>query len=382
MKDTEEQDNNDLYGGFRWADNFQVFFFVVDCLIMLLSLVINFCLLKVMARNQTKESSIVYRFLVFFFFTSLIDDALLVEFFIAIFENQFNSTQICQFVRFVTLGNRLLQVFGVLAMLYLSLAMLELKSVKVENLIRKCLPLLFVGLVILEFIFALPPALNTRGTAHARHCVYIEDSNVTLSLTGWLYNVLFPYFIPLVVSVYPFAKIFAKVRQPGGVSERDRHSYQIVLSVTGGYFFFHFLYYLLWLGREIQGVLLAVSAFKQLLGLHFWYIARPLFATINLGWHLSTPLSPFIFDSDLLTEFPGPWINKNRLALSYAQGQEDIILEERNTSISEPVEGANGIDHPVEVRKVTDDNHQWREIHNPLPIMASDDPSEIQRVPL
>ena len=369
MEDTLEQDNNDLYGGFRWANNFQTFFFIVDCMIMVIGLTLNFCLLRVMARHQTKDTSIVYRFLVFFFLTSLVDYALLTEFFIAILVHQFHSTFICRFVRFATLGNRLLQVFGILASLYLALAMIELKSVKVENLIRRFLPGLFLGLVILETIFALPPAINTRGTAHARHCVYEDNSMTNVSLIGWLYNVLFPYFIPLVLAIYPFTKIFMKIKKPGGMHERDRQSYQILLSMVGGYFFFHFLYYLLWLGREIQGVTLERSVFRQLLGLHFWYIARPLFATVNLGWHIVTPLSPFVFDSDLVQEFPGPWVNKNRLVLKYSNQQEDIVLQERKPTRSSAIRDENA-DDTIEVKVVQEEEnsaYQWREVHNPLP---------------
>jgi hypothetical protein len=80
-------------------------------------------------------------------------------------------------------------------------------------------------------------------------------------------------------------KIFLKIKKGAGgcASERERSQYQIVLSISLGYFFFHFLYYLMWFGRQIEAVTLEKTKFRQLLGLHVWYIARPLFSCINLG---------------------------------------------------------------------------------------------------
>ena len=129
---------------------------------------------------------------------------------------------------------------------------------------------------------------------------YIDDRMVTIRLVGWLYEVLFPYFLPLLVTAYPFGVILYKLRHHDTVSNRDRNHFQIALAVIGGYFFFHFLYYLLWLGRQIEALLLDKAGFKDLLSHHIWYITRPLFATINYGWHITTPLAPFIFDNELI----------------------------------------------------------------------------------
>ena len=46
-------------------------------------------------------------------------------------------------------------MFAVLALLYLTLAMMEINLAKVEAIARKFLPLLFLGLIVLEIIFAL-----------------------------------------------------------------------------------------------------------------------------------------------------------------------------------------------------------------------------------
>ena len=42
------------------------------------------------------------------------------------------------------------------------------------------------------------------------------------------------------------------------------------------------------------------------------YITRPMFACISLGWHIITPLAPFVFDEELVDTFPGKWVNKHR----------------------------------------------------------------------
>ena len=108
--DAFEQDNYDLYGGFAWADRWQTVFFVFDVLVMVVSFVCYMCLLRAMARSSIKEKSIVYLFLVFFYFTSLVDFALIVEFYMSIYVHQYQSTDTCRFISFVTTGNRLLQV--------------------------------------------------------------------------------------------------------------------------------------------------------------------------------------------------------------------------------------------------------------------------------
>ena len=50
------------------------------------------------------------------------------------------------------------------------MSMMEINLAKVEAIARKFLPLLFLGLIVLEIIFALPPSLNVKGSSHGRHC--------------------------------------------------------------------------------------------------------------------------------------------------------------------------------------------------------------------
>lgn len=349
MSDEVERDSFDLNGGFRWANQWQAVFFTFDCMAMLVSLVLNFCLIRSMARHH-KESSITYLFLIFFFALSLVDDAIILGAFMSIFNgsrHQHKSVAFCRFVSFVVTGNRLLQAIGVVTMLYLTYAVLELKSKRIETLIRRYLPLVFAGLVVFEVILAVPQAFNID--ASDGHCQYVGDGAI-LHTIGWLYNVLLPYFIPLLVSLYPFVRISWTVKRRNSCLERDRRNYQVVLSVTGSFFVFHFLYYLLWLGREVEALALEKSQFRRLLGLHFWFIARPLFSLINLGWHIVTPFSPFFYDPDLAEDMPGPWVAKRQ----HGQ-QEDFALEER------PPTAASSLPEGAPEDKV----QSWHEIHLP-----------------
>ena len=91
------------------------------------------------------------------------------ENFMSNFGLQSHTTGICQFVTFVILGNRLLQAFGVIALSYYSWAMMIFKTKRIENLVRQFFVFIIGGLILLEMIFALPPASNLQGTAHFKY---------------------------------------------------------------------------------------------------------------------------------------------------------------------------------------------------------------------
>ena len=358
---------NDLHGGFSWADAWVTVFFVFECIILTLSLALYLCLLRVMARNSHKETSITYQFLGLFFVTFLVDFGLVLEQFMSNFGHQWHSTSTCQFVTFVTLGNRLLQAFGVLSLLYLSLAIMWLKSKKIENMARTWMPLLLLILLILELIFALPPALDIQGSAHGGFCLYTDSYNHR-RLSSWLFQVIFPYYFPLLVAIFPILKITLQLRRREANTDRERSQLQTVLFIAGMYFICHFLYYLLWLGREIEAITLSRSAFQKLLGLHVWYIARPLFALFNLAWHICVPLSVFIFDGELVEEFPGPYVSKNRgVLLARRNHQEDIVLQDRPKAHADPEE---------------EPPQPWREFNNPIQQSNLDDDREYHQIPL
>ena len=111
------------------------------------------------------------------------------------------------------------------------------------------------------------------------------------------------------------------------------------------------------------------------------FLSRPLFALINLGWHVTTPLAPFIFDNELINDFPGPWVSKHRATHFASQRQEDIVLEERpSSSISYTTPDGGGGWNPQHIK--VSKNADWTEIHNPLPATSLDDEREYHQIPL
>merc|ERR1719510_2498401 len=101
--------------------------------------------------------------------------------------------------------------------------------------------------------------------------------------------------------------------------ESEVASVKITLSVVLGYFFFHLLYYFLMLGR---------SRWRKLLGLHVWYITRPMFALIGYGWNIVVPLAPFSFDPDFQAVFPGTWINRHKIAAKDEETRNSICMSD------------------------------------------------------
>ena len=170
------------------------------------------------------------------------------------------------------------------------------------------------GLIFLEIIFASAPASQVRGSKDQSKCLYKDDvTENSQRITGWLYMVVFPYYLPLGISIFPIFRITNRLRRGSeAMTERSKVQNYIVLSICGGYFFFHLLYYLLMFGREVEFVAFEVSNFRMMLRRPIWFITRPMFSLIGYGWHIIVPLTPFVFDPDLYECFPGKYVNRVR----------------------------------------------------------------------
>jgi len=333
-----DQDENDFSRGTTPIANiWQVIFFSLDCIVMLISLFLNMCLVRAVARNIYKETPL-YFFIVFIFFTSLVDDALIIEHFMTLFGHQQHSNSICQFFMFATLGNRLLQVNTVLALLYYSWICLEQKKTSIEQNVKLFFPLIILGLIFLEIIFASAPASQVRGSKDFSKCLYKDDVTENgQRVTGWLFMVLFPYYLPLAISIFPILRITNRLRKGSEVmTERSKVQNYIVLCISGGYFFFHLLYYLLMFGREVEFVAFEVSNFRMMLRRPIWFITRPMFALIGYGWHIIVPLTPFVFDPDLFDSFPGQYVNRKRLEIKRNDPRNNIILTPKSIPMTFP----------------------------------------------
>merc|ERR1712243_248328 len=128
----------------------------------------------------------------------------------------------------------------------------------------------------------------------------------------------------------------------------------MVMAICGGYFFFHLLYYLLsfWhlATREHFGVRAIV-----------WEMLRPMFAVIGYGWHIITPLCPFVFDRDLIDSFPGQFVNRKRSEIRQATDQSRNEIDLTPTSTWSNNNGTGNT-------KQTADQENFTEFNNPVTI--------------
>ena len=100
----------------------------------------------------------------------------------------------------------------------------------------------------------------------------------------------------------------------------------VVLAVCGGYFFFQLLYYTLTLWH-------LVAKDKEGFRAVIWFLLRPMFALIGYGWHLVTPLTPFVFDKDFYDFFPGRFVYRKKFEVRQEENAQfnSINLTPTNT---------------------------------------------------
>ncbi len=288
----------------RWARSWQAAFFTLYCIVMTASLALYVCLLRAMAVAGRRKEHPVNLFLLLLFFTSLVDDALIIEQFVALHHPPALSTSVCRLFLYASYGNRILQPLIVAAMLYYAWAVAELKRTAVETMTRRYFPMAALALLAAEAMITIWPAMNTKATDDGTHCTLIDASFATERLTGWLYLVVFPYIIPALLCAAPSLRLALKLRRDA-LPDAHATDARVALVTTGGFFFFHVLYYLLMMGREAEALALDRPEWRKLLGYHVWYITRPMFALIAYGWQIVIPLAPFAFDSDFASVFPG-----------------------------------------------------------------------------
>ena len=62
-----------------------------------------------------------------------------------------------------------------------------------------------------------------------QYCYYVKNDVATARRTGWLFMVLFPFYLPLLAVIFPFVRIAIKLRQgQAAVQERLRVQVQDV----------------------------------------------------------------------------------------------------------------------------------------------------------
>ncbi|XP_059089044.1 uncharacterized protein LOC131885120 [Tigriopus californicus] len=324
--DDVELDQSDFSSNVRWAKSWQSIFFALYCFVMLISLILFLCLLRSVARNNKKEIP-TYFFLIFIFFLSLVEDALIIHQFILVNVKTRHTTTLCQFFTYVVYGNKIVLALTVTSMVIYTWVHVEFKRSVIEQTMRKYFPVLIIGLFVVELLLAIEPTLNVRGSAAEQYCYHVDKRFSTRRRTGWLYLVLYPYFVPLVVCLFPCIKLGLKLRDKAVLSIFVPHV-KVTLVTVIGYFFFHVLYYLLMLAREIEASVLDLNYWRQLLGLHIWYITRPMFALVAYGWYIVVPLGPFLFDPDFMGEFPGNFLNRQELVHKDEENRNSICMSD------------------------------------------------------
>ena len=102
-----DYDLSDFNGGTRWSEMWLPIFFSLEVVVMVVSFGLNLCLLRGVAKNNQQKETPVYLFILWLFFTKLVEDAVIVGQFIKYEAPEYNhTTAMCQFETFVVLGNR------------------------------------------------------------------------------------------------------------------------------------------------------------------------------------------------------------------------------------------------------------------------------------
>ena len=102
-------------------------------------------------------------------------------------------------------------------------------------------------------------------------------------------------------------------------------------------------------------------------GITLWYITRPVFILVGHCWHIVVPLSCFILDKDLKTEWPGSAIHRNRQEQDNI-GMEEVMGEDENSHHRQVVfTGEDKNSHHRQVVFTTSADVENREFNQTLP---------------
>jgi len=352
-----EREEFDIQRGLVLSQVWSAIFSIMHVLVLLISIILYLSVVRAIANNNRKENP-TYFLILFLFFTSLVDHAIVIEEFMAIFGHFVFSTANCQFITFTVYGNKILQACTMLVLLYYNWAATELKTTKFVVEVKKYFPVVILVLFLAEVLLALEPALNVEAGQSGQFCVFVNQEWNVQRRHGWLYNSLLPYLIPLIVVIFPVIKLSLKLKESHIIEPRK--SYVLIsLAVTGGYFLFYFLYYMLMTAREIESMMLERSEWNKLLGMTLWYMTRPMFTLVGHGWHIVVPLSCFILDKDLKKEWPGPLLHKK--TEEEVEDHNSIVMEDREHKEDEELDN-DGFAQTIETREF---NQSWPEFsHN------------------
>ena len=139
-----------------------------------------------------------------------------------------------------------------------------LKTTKFQLLTKRYFPVLVLSLLTLETLMVLSPTLGIRSSISEQWCEFVHPDVSTRSRMGWLYPVLFPYFIPLVAAVGPFIYLAIRLKE-GHIIEPQKSQVVVTMAIVSSYFIFYLLYFILMTARQVE-FLVDMSQMHRLLG--------------------------------------------------------------------------------------------------------------------
>jgi len=326
-----EEDEFDIQQGLQsvWAITFGVFYLLV----MSISIVLYLLTVRAIAKNGRREN-VTYFLVMFLFFTALVEFALVIEEFMSRF-GYFLFTNInCQLFTYTVYGNKILQVSILLTMLFYNTLAVYLKTARFELNMKRFFPLLVLGLLLLEMFLVMKPTANMRASIAQQWCEFIDKDNRVVD--GWLYSVLFPYFIPLVASIGPSIYLTLRLKE-AEIIEPKKSQVCVCLAVVAGYFLFYLLYFILMTAKQVESLMLERSEWNKLLGLSVWFITRPMFILIGHGWHIMVPLACLTLDKELRKEWPGRFLVREMRDFDEEE-QNSIVMDSRDITNLQGIE--------------------------------------------
>jgi len=295
---SEQEDVEDFRAGINtaWAVTFAALYIKS----MLIALAVYLLLFRSIALSPRKNNPTLLSIL-FLFFCYLVDMGLEMEELINLFSHSLHTTANCRLVTYTTYGNKILQAMIVMFMLYYNMLSGYFKTYRFEVVTVQLFPFIVLGLLLLELLLTIHPTMRVTGHESGRYCVVVGTDG--LAVDSWFYNVLLPYWFPLIFSVPPAVYMILRHRERE-YNEPRKTQVRVSLCIAGSFFLANLLYYLLMLAREIEAATVTRTEWQHLLGTSVMYITRPMFAYIAHIWHIAVPLLALTQDAELKRHLP------------------------------------------------------------------------------
>ena len=257
-----EDDEFDIQSGLMagWAVTFCLLYIIV----MVFSIVLYLLTVRAMAL-EIRSHNTTYLFVMVLFLAAVVEFGVIMGEFLARFGHFSYSELNCKLVVFARHGNRILQVgltgddsdltlvqvTTILTMLgYASLAV-YLKTTRFQLVTRRYFPVLALVLVTVSTLTVLQPTLNVRSNPTEQWCQYVHPDLQSRLVSGWLYTVILPYLLPLLLSVGPSVYLALRLRA-GLIIEPLRSQVMVTLAVLTSYFIFYLLHFILMTARQVN----------------------------------------------------------------------------------------------------------------------------------